>query len=130
MKSFKEQLVGTPKEIRELRVQNFLKMVSEQSKSLIEVGENGKCEYRKLQNELESLLDIMPSSSIDLSSKLSNINVSELVDNINSTTNDMLRVARIIQRRVAVHNLLFPDDTVSGLSEDELDFINDVKDLL
>ena len=130
MKSFKEQLVGTPKEIRELRVQNFLKMVSEQSKSLIEVGENGKCEYRKLQNELESLLDIMPSSSIDLSSKLSNINVSELVDNINSTTNDMLRVARIIQRRVAVHNRLFPDDTVSGLSEEELDFINDFKDLL
>ena len=42
----------------------------------------------------------------------------------------MLRVARIIQRRVAVHNRLFPDDTVSGLSEDELDFINDVKDLL
>lgn len=130
MKSFKEQLVGTPKQIRELRVQNFLKMVSEQSKSLIEVGENGKCEYRKLQNELESLLDIMPDSSIDLSSKLSNINVSELVDNINSTTNDMLRVARIIQRRVAVHNRLFPDDTVSGLSEEELDFINDFKDLL
>lgn len=130
MKSFKEQLGGTPKQIRELRVQNFLKMVSEQSKSLIEIGENGKCAYRKLQNKLESLLDIMPDSSIDLSSKLSNTNVSELVNNINSTTADMIKVAQIVQRRVAVHNRLFPDDTVEGLSKEELDFINDIKYLL
>lgn len=130
MKSFKEQLNGNSKQVRELRVQNFLKMASERSKSLIEVGENGKCAYRDLQNRLESLLDIMPDSSIDLSSKLSTIDVSKLVENINKTTSDMVNVARIIKRRVAVHNRLFPDDPVTGLTTEELDFINDMKDLL
>lgn len=127
MKPLKEQLSGNPKQIRELRVQNFVNMLCEQSRNLIEVGQNGKCEYRKLQMHLESIVDIAPHSSIDLASELAKTDVNKLMNDINEITQKMYDIARIIARRVAVHNRLFPDSPIDGLTKEELDFICDIK---
>ena len=124
MISLKEQLGSETKQINSKRIENFLKLLKAESKRLIETGTNGKGDFRKHQMKLESLLDVSPTSTTDLSSKLSSINVEELMDKINTAATEMLDSAIIIERRVALHNALFPDDKEEFLSEDELDFLN------
>ncbi len=124
MISLKEQLGSERKQINSKRIGNFVKLLKAESKKLIETGKNGKGDFRKHQMTLESLLDVSPTSMTDLSSKLSSINVVELMTKINDTTRNMLDCAMIIERRVALHNALFPDDKEEFLSEDELDFLN------
>lgn len=124
MISLKEQLDLGRKQINSKRIENFLKLLKAESKRFIETGTNGKGDFRKYQMTLESLLDVSPTSTTDLSSKLSSINVIELMANINTTASKMLECALIIERRVALHNALFPDDKEECLSEDELDFLN------
>ena len=127
MKSLKDQLSGNSEQFREPRVQNFIKMLCEQSRGLIEIGDNGKNEYRKLQMKIESLVSVTQNSSVDLASQLTKTDVNKLIIDINDTAAKMYDIARIVSRRVAVHNRLFPDNPVEGLSKDELDFINDIE---
>ena len=124
MISLKEQLGSEREQINSKRIGNFVKLLKAESKRLIETGKNGKGDFRKHQMTLESLLDVSPTSTTDLSSKLSSINVEELMTNINATASKMLECATIIERRVALHNALFPDDKEEPLSKDELDFLN------
>ena len=124
MISLKEQLGSERKQINSKRIGNFVKLLKAESKRLIETGTNGKGDFRKHQMTLESLLDVSPTSTTDLSSKLSSINVEELMSKINTTASKMLECATIIERRVALHNALFPDDKEEPLSKDELDFLN------
>lgn len=126
MISLKEQLSSERKQINSKRIENFLKLLKTESKKFIENSENGKNDFRKYQMELESLLDVSPTSSTDLSSKLSSIDVDELMGKINSVSAKMLDCARIIERRVALHNALFPDDKEKFLNEDELDFLSEL----
>ena len=124
MISLKEQLGSQQEQINSKRIGNFVKLLKAESKQLIETGENGKGDFRKHQMRLESLLDVSPTSTTDLSSKLSSINVENLMSEINREAAEMFECAIIIERRVAIHNALFPDDKVEPLSADELDFLN------
>ena len=113
MISLKEQLGSQQEQINSKRIGNFVKLLKAESKQLIETGENGKGDFRK-----------HPTSTTDLSSKLSSINVENLMSEINREAAEMWECAIIIERRVAIHNALFPDDKVEPLSADELDFLN------
>ena len=126
MKSLKEQLVGTSRDIKETRVNNFINILRDQSENMINNLGSSKIEYRKLQMKLESLVDIAPINAMDLGSKLSTIDTAKLMNDINDVVRDMYNTAIIIERKVALHNRLFPDNKVSGLSDDELDFLKDL----
>lgn len=123
MNSLKEQLGSDKKQINSKRIENFLKLLKAESKRFIESAENGKNDFRKYQMELESLLDVSPTSTTDLSSKLSSIDVANLMGQINEVSAKMMDCARIIERRVVLHNALFPDDNEDFLNDDELDFL-------
>ena len=114
------------KQINSKRIENFLKLLKAESKALIECGVSGKNEFRKHQMNLESLLDVSPTSTIDLSSKLSSIDVVELMKKINAESAKMLECAQVTERRVALHNALFPDDKEEFLTKDELDFLAEI----
>ena len=126
MVSLKEQLNSGEKQINSKRIENFLKLLKAQSKVLIECGNLGKNEFRKHQMNIESFLDVSPTSTTDLSSKLSSINVVELMGKINDEAEQMLKCAQVIERRVALHNALFPDDKEESLTDDELDFLTEI----
>ena len=126
MISLKEQLDLEGKQINSKRIDNFAKLLKAESKKLIETGTNGKGDFRKFQMKLESLLDVSPTSTTDLSSKLSSIDVEKLMLDINRTASQMFECASIIERRVALHNALFPDDKEEFLSEEELDFLSEL----
>ena len=126
MKSLKEQLVGNSREIKETRVNNFINILRDQSENMINNLSGSKMEYRKLQMKLESLVDIAPTNAMDLGSKLSSIDTAKLMNDINDVVRDMYNTAIVIERRVALHNRLFPDYKITGLSDDELDFLKDL----
>lgn len=126
MISLKEQLDLEGKQINSKRIKNFVRLLKAESKRFIETEEDGKSDFRKYQMRLESLLDVSPTSTTDLSSKLSSIDVGRLMENINETAESMFRSALIIERRVALHNALFPDDKEEFLSEEELDFLSEL----
>jgi hypothetical protein len=126
MKSLKEQLVGNSREIKETRVNNFINILRDQSENMINNLGNSKMEYRKLQMKLESLVDIAPTNAMDLGSKLSSIDTAKLMNDINDVVRDMYNTAIIIERKVALHNRLFPDYKINGLGDDELDFLKDI----
>ena len=126
MKSLKEQLVGNSREIKETRVNNFINILRDQSENMINNLSGSKMEYRKLQMKLESLVDIAPTNAMDLGSKLSTIDTAKLMSDINEVVRDMYNTAIVIERRVALHNRLFPDYKINGLSDEELDFLKDL----
>lgn len=126
MKSLKEQLVGNSREIKETRVNNFINILRDQSENMINNLSSSKMEYRKLQMKLESLVDIAPTNAMDLGSKLSTIDTAKLMNDINEVVRDMYNTAIVIERRVALHNRLFPDYKINGLSNEELDFLKDL----
>lgn len=123
MKSFKEQLGGDNNAIRQSRVNNFVNVLLSNSNMYLETGENSKQTYRQLQIELEGLLDVAPGTTMDLMSKLSKVNPAELMQKVNEKAAKMLKVANIIERRVALHNAMFPENPVKGLTDEELDFL-------
>ena len=126
MKSLKEQLVGNSREIKETRVNNFINILRDQSENMINNLSSSKMEYRKLQMKLESLVDIAPTNAMDLGSKLSAIDTAKLMNDINEVVRHMYNTAIVIERRVALHNRLFPDYKINGLSDEELDFLKDL----
>lgn len=123
MKSFKEQLGGDNNAIRQSRVNNFVNVLLSNSNMYLETGENSKQTYRQLQIELEGILDVAPGTTMDLMSRLSRINPAELMKSVNEKAAKMLKVATIIERRVALHNAMFPENPVTGLTDEELDFL-------
>ena len=126
MKSLKEQLIGNSREIKETRVNNFINILRDQSENMINNLSSSKMEYRKLQMKLESLVDIAPTNAMDLGSKLSTIDTAKLMNDINEVVRDMYNTAIVIERRVALHNRLFPDYKINGLNDEELDFLKDL----
>lgn len=126
MKSFKSQLSGNNAEIKGTRVNNFINIIRSQSEMGINIGDDSKQTYRDLQIQLEGALDIAPGTTVDLMSKLSTINSQELMSKVNGLAAKMLKVAEKIELKVALHNALFPESPVTGLSDEELDFLKPI----
>lgn len=123
MKSFRAQLNGNNAEIRNARVNNFINMLQSQSEMSINIGDDSKQTYRDLQIKLEGALDVAPGTTMDLMSKLSQIDSRELMSTVNDFAAKMYKVAKKIELKVAIHNTMFPENPVTGLSDEELDFL-------
>ena len=126
MQSFKEMVGANADAVRVSRVNNFVNMFKTESDLAITTGKNSVQAYRQLAIKLESLLDVAPETTVDLSAKLAGIDSHELYEEVNKVVYDMVQCARAIKRRVALHNALFPENPATGLTDEELDFIKDL----
>lgn len=103
-----------------IRVNNAEKSALAQSKIMIE---KLKIDYAKIQNEIENKLDLGIEQTTDLGSKLKNLNIESLFTEIYDKADRLAVIARQIKIRVSIHNTLFPENKITGLSKEELDFL-------
>lgn len=122
MQSFELIIGGSAKEVKDVRVKNATRSIQTQS----EMDLAGMVqEYRQLQNDLESTLDLGITNTTDVATNLKDIKPKELLETVNSTAQKMAILARKIKIAAKIHNTLFPSSKVTGLSDDELDFLKD-----
>lgn len=120
MQTFKNCIGGSNESVMNVRVNNTEKSALAQSKIMIE---KLKIDYAKIQNEIENKLDLGMEQTTDLGSSLKNLNTESLFTEIYDKADRLAVIARQIKIRVSIHNTLFPENKMTGLSKEELDFL-------
>lgn len=120
MQTFKNCIGSSNESVMSIRVNNAEKSALAQSKIMIE---KLKIDYAKIQNEIENKLDLGIEQTTDLGSSLKNLNTESLFTEIYDKADRLAVIARQIKIRVSIHNTLFPENKMTGLSKEELDFL-------
>ena len=120
MQTFKNCIGASNESLKNVRVNNAEKSALAQSKIMIE---KLKIDYAKLQNEIENKLDLGSEQTSDLGSNLKNLNTESLFKEIYDKADKLAIIARQISIRVAIHNTLFPENKMTSLTKEELDFL-------
>ena len=120
MDTFKNCIGASNESIMNVRVNNAEKNALAQSKIMIE---KLKMDYVNIQNEIENKLDLGMEQTTDLGSSLKNLNAESLLKDIYAKADSLAVLARQIKIRVSIHNVLFPDNKMTALTKDELDFL-------
>ena len=122
MQSFESIIGGSAKEVKDIRVKNATRSIQTQSE--MDVAKMVQ-DYRNMQNDLENSLDLGITNTTDVATNLKAINPVEILNKVNTTAQSMAVLARKIKIAVKIHNILFPGAKVTGLTDDELDFLKD-----
>lgn len=122
MQSFESIIGGSAKEVKDIRVKNATRSIQTQSE--MNVAKMVQ-DYRNMQNDLENSLDLGITNTTDVATNLKSINPVEILNKVNTTAQSMAVLARKIKIAVKIHNTLFPNSKVTGLTDDELDFLKD-----
>ena len=122
MQSFESIIGGSAKEVKDIRVKNATRSIQTQSE--MDVAKMVQ-DYRNMQNDLENSLDLGITNTTDVATNLKAINPVEILNKVNTTAQSMAVLARKIKIAVKIHNILFPTAKVTGLTDDELDFLKD-----
>ena len=120
MQTFKNCIGASNESIMKVRVSNAEKNALAQSKIMIE---KLKIDYANLQNEIENKLDLGMENTTDMGANLKNLNTENLFKDIYTKADNLAVLARQIKIRVFIHNILFPDNKMTALTKDELDFL-------
>lgn len=120
MQTFKNCIGASNESIMNVRVSNAEKNALAQSKIMIE---KLKIDYANLQNEIENKLDLGMEHTTDLGAGLKNLNTESLFEDIYTKADKLAVIARQIKIRVSIHNVLFPDNKMTALTKEELDFL-------
>lgn len=120
MQTFKNCIGASNESIMNVRVSNAEKNALAQSKIMIE---KLKIDYANLQNEIENKLDLGMENTTDLGAGLKNLNTESLFEDIYTKADRLAVIARQIKIRVSIHNVLFPDNKMTALTKEELDFL-------
>ena len=122
MQSFESIIGGSAKEVKDIRVKNATRSIQTQSE--MDVAKMVQ-DYRNMQNDLENPLDLGITNTTDVATNLKAINPVDILNKVNTTAQSMAVLARKIKIAVKIHNTLFPNAKVTGLTDDELDFLKD-----
>ena len=122
MQSFESIIGGSAKEVKDIRVKNATRSIQTQSE--MDVAKMVQ-DYRNMQNDLEKSLDMGITNTTDVPTKQKAIKPVEILNKVNTTAQSMAVLARKIKIAVKIHNTLFPGANVTGLTDDELDFLKD-----
>ena len=120
MDTFKNCIGASNESVMNVRVNNAEKNALAQSRIMIE---KLKMDYANIQNEIENKLDLGMEQTTDLGSSLKNLNTESLLKDIYAKADSLAVLARQIKIRVSIHNVLFPDNKMTALTKDELDFL-------
>lgn len=122
MQSFESIIGGSAKEVKDIRVKNATRSIQTQSE--MDVAKMVQ-DYRNMQNDLENSLDLGITNTTDVATNLKAIDPVKILNKVNITAQSMAVLARKIKIAVKIHNTLFPTAKVTGLTDDELDFLKD-----
>lgn len=122
MQSFESIIGGSAKEVKDIRVKNATRSIQTQSE--MNVAKMVQ-DYRNMQNDLENSLDLGITNTTDVATNLKSIDPVDILNKVNTTAQSMAVLARKIKIAVKIHNTLFPNAKVTGLKDDELDFLKD-----
>lgn len=95
-------------------LKNFKEIIGA-SKSKIE---SAKQDFRNLQSKIEDHMDLGITSTTDIASNLKNFEPGPWCDDMYKMVGDLALMAADLRIMVNVHNQLFPDEKVEGLSAD------------
>lgn len=123
IRNFKDIIGASAEALRETRVKNKVRDTAYASKSKIETA---KQDFRNLQSQIEDHMDLGITSTTDIASNLKNFEPSPWCDQMYNMVCNLAVMAADLRIMVNVHNKLFPDESVEGLSDDDLDFVNNV----
>lgn len=123
MKSFKETIGGTAEKISEARVQRTVQNTAEYSSKYID---DLKHSFRDMQSKIEDHMDIAPTNTTDIASNLRNFNEKKWIDELYPMIFKIAQLSINIRIAVNAHNKLFPEDTKTGLTKLDADFIEDL----
>ena len=126
LRNFKDIIGASTEALRETRVKNKVRDTAYASKSKIETA---KQNFRDLQSKIEDHMFLGIALTTDIASNLKNFEPTPWCDKLYEMTSDLALMAADLRIMVNVHNKLFPDERVEGLSNDDLDFVNDVTGL-
>ena len=126
LRNFKDIIGASAEALRETRVKNKVRDTAYASKSKIETA---KQSFRALQSKIEDHMDLGITSTTDVASNLKNFEPTPWCDKLYEMTSNMALMAADLRIMVNVHNKLFPDERVEGLSNDDLDFVTNVTGL-
>lgn len=115
-----ENVLSTEGSAKELRVKNFKKNLLAISKDKVMALVR---KYNNKQNELESALDLAPSSTTDLWSNLKNVNPDSLMTQVYSIATEMAVLLKEIRVAQLTHNTLFPENLIDVSKEIDEDFL-------
>lgn len=122
MQSFESIIGGSAKEVKDIRVKNATRSIQTQSE--MNVAKMIQ-DYRNMQNDLENSLDLGITNTTDVATNLKAIDPVKILNKVNTTAQSMAVLARKIKIAVKIHNTLFHNAKVTGLTDDELDFLKD-----
>ena len=122
MQSFESIIGGSAKQVKDIRVKNATRSIQTQSE--MDVAKMVQ-DYRNMQNDLENSLDLGITNTTDVATNLKAIDPVKILNKVNTTAQSMAVLARKIKIAVKIHNTLFPNAKVTGLIDDELDFLKD-----
>ena len=122
MQSFESIIGGSAKQVKDIRVKNATRSIQTQSE--MDVAKMVQ-DYRNMQNDLENSLDLGITNTTDVATNLKAIDPVKILNKVNTTAQSMAVLARKIKIAVKIHNTLFPNAKVIGLTDDELDFLKD-----
>jgi hypothetical protein len=120
MQSFESIIGGSAKQVKDIRVKNATRSIQTQSE--MDVAKMVQ-DYRNMQNDLENSLDLGITNTTDVATNLKAIDPVKILNKVNTTAQSMAVLE--IKIAVKIHNTLFPNAKVTGLTDDELDFLKD-----
>lgn len=123
MDSFEKIIGASPKNVRQMRVNNTVRNTAAASKNKIE---KVKQEFRDIQSKIESLLDISILTTDDLGTNLKDFEPVPWCDKLYDLGEKLAIKAMKLKIMINIHNKLFDKDKVEPLSDIDLEFINDV----
>lgn len=126
LRNFKDIIGASAEALRETRVKNKVRDTAYASKSKIETA---KQNFRDLQSKIEDHMDLGITSTTDIASNLKNFEPGPWCDKMYEMVNELALMSAELRIMVNVHNQLFPDERVEGLSEDDLEFVNNTTGL-
>lgn len=122
MKSIKEIVGASSKDLKDSRVSSALKNMASVSEQKIQ---SKIVDFRDKRMKFDSLLDLGDDTTMDIASKIRKINPSEFTEDINKAAEELVILARSISIGVAIHNQLFNDNQIKGLDTEDIDGFED-----
>ena len=122
MKSIKEIVGASSKDLKDSRVSSALKNMASVSEQKIQ---SKIVDFRDKRMKFDSLLDLGDDTTMDIASKIRKINPSEFTEDINKAAEELVILARSISISVAIHNQLFNDNQIKGLDTEDIDGFED-----
>lgn len=115
MKSIKEVVGASTKDLKDSRVSSALKNMTSVSEQNIQ---SKVVNFRNKRMKFDSLLDLGDDTTMDIASKIRNIDPVKFTTD--AAAEELVIFARSISIDVAIHNQLFSDKPVSGAIEDAI----------